>query len=155
MAQVTGGSDFDEAWEEWSNASLALLREAADTFAKSGVNALAPGTVVATLLALLAKRRPANFYWGRPQWPARFFDGTAQPPSSEESFAALAPPQQHGNCAEIVAALTSVISSASKGWALRNPEEPNAREVLREVFGLLWSQRLIPRPPTKAYPRGV
>jgi len=36
MAQVTGGSDFDGVWEEWSNASLMFLREAADTIAKSG-----------------------------------------------------------------------------------------------------------------------
>jgi len=34
MAQVTGGSDFHGVWEEWSNASLMLLREASDTFAK-------------------------------------------------------------------------------------------------------------------------
>jgi hypothetical protein len=155
MAQVTGGSDFDEVWEEWSNASLALLREAADTFVKSGTNALAPATVVATLFALLARRRPANLYWGRPQWPARFFDGTAQPPPSQESFATLAPPRQRANCAEVVAALTDVVSSAAKEWALGNPEQPDAREVLRELFALLWSRRLIPRPPAKAYPRGV
>jgi hypothetical protein len=155
MAQVTGGSDFDEVWEEWSNASLALLREAADTFAKSGENALPPDTVVASLLSLLATPRPANFYWGRPKWPPRFFDGTVQPPPAQDSFARLGTPQQRENSAQVVAALTTVLSSAAKAWALGNPEEPDPREILRELFGLLWSRRLIPRPPTKAYPRGV
>lgn len=35
MAQFSGGSDFDVVWEEWSNASLRFLREAANAFAKS------------------------------------------------------------------------------------------------------------------------
>jgi hypothetical protein len=63
MAQVTGGSDFDGVWEECSNASLMLLREASDTFAKAGENAIAADAVVASLLALLAMPRPTNFYW--------------------------------------------------------------------------------------------
>jgi hypothetical protein len=155
MAQVTGGSDFDGVWEEWSNTSLRLLREAADTFAKSGEDAIAPDAVVATLLSVLAMPRPANLYWGRPTWPLRFFESTVRPPRVQESFEKLAPPQQRGHCAEVVTELTGIISSAAKEWALGNPEQPDAREVLRELFGLLWSRRLIPRPPTKAYPRGV
>lgn len=82
MAQVTGGSDFDGVWEEWSNASLMLLREASDRFAKAGENAIAADVVVASLLGVLAMPRPTNFYWGRPKWPPRFFDGTVQASSS-------------------------------------------------------------------------
>ena len=96
MAQVTGGSDFDGVWEEWSNA-----------------------------------------------------------PAVEDSFEKLAPRQQHEDCDAVVAELVAVVSSAAKEWGLGNPEQPDAREVLRELFGLLWSRRLIPRPPAKAYPRGV
>jgi hypothetical protein len=156
MAQVTGGSDFDGVWEEWSNASLMLLREASDTFAKAGENAIQTGAVVAALLALLAMPRPSNlWYWRRPKWPSRFFDGTVQPPAVKDSFEKLAPRQQHGDCAAVVTELEAVISSAAKEWALGNPEQPDAREVLRELFGLLWSRRLIPRPPGKVYPRGV
>jgi hypothetical protein len=40
MAPVAGGLDFDEVWEAWANASLALLREASDTVARSGENSL-------------------------------------------------------------------------------------------------------------------
>ena len=155
MAQVTGGSDFDGVWEEWSNASLTLVREAADRFAKSGQEALAPGEVVAMLLSVLARPRPANFYRGRPSWPTRFFDGMTRPPLFEESLEKLAPPQQRANFAEVVTELEKIVSKAAKEWALGNPEEPSSREVLRELFALLWSRHLIPRPPAKAYPRGV
>lgn len=154
MAQVTGGSDFDGVWEEWSNASLMLLREASDLCAKAGENAIAADVVVASLLGVLA-RRPTNFYWGRPKWPMRFFDGTVEPPAAQDSFKKLAPRQQHGDCDAVVTELVAVVPSAAKEWALGNPEQPDAREVLRELFGLLWSRRLIPRPPAKAYPRGV
>lgn len=155
MAQVTGGSDFDGVWEEWSNASLMLLREASDLFAKAGETAIAADVVVASLLGVLAKPRPANFYWGHPKWPARFFDGTVEPPTVRDSFEKLATRQQHGDCDAVVTELVAVVSSAAKEWALGNPEQPDAREVLRDLFGLLWSRRLIPRPPAKAYPRGV
>lgn len=132
-----------------------LLREASDLFAKAGENAIAADVVVASLLGVLAKPRPANFYWGRPKWPPRFFDGTVQSPPVQDSFESLAPRQQHGVCDAVVTELGAVVSAAAKEWALGNPEQPDAREVLRELFGLLWSRRLIPRPPAKAYPRGV
>jgi hypothetical protein len=73
MAQVTTGSDFDGVWEERSNASPMLLREASDLFAKAGEDAIAADAVVASLLGVLAKPRPTNLYWGRPTWPPRFF----------------------------------------------------------------------------------
>lgn len=157
MAQVTGGSDFDDVWEEWSNASLMLVREAADTFAKPGENALAPDLVVATLLWMLAVPRPANlyFYASRPKWPLRYFDGAFRPPLAEESLERLASLQHCANCAEVVTELTDVISAAAREWSFGNPEQPDSREVLRQLFALLWARRLIPRPPAKAYPRGV
>src|SRR5262249_22259201 len=147
MAQGTGGSDFDGVWEEWSNASLMLFREASDRFAKEGENAIAGALVVASLLGLLAMPRPANLYWGRPKWPPRFFDGTVEPPAVQDSFEKLAPRQQHGDCDVVVTELVAVVSSAAKEWALGNPEQPDAREILRELFGLLWPRRLIPSPP--------
>ena len=155
MAQVTGGSDFDGVWEEWSNASLILLREASDRFVKAGEHAIAADVVVATLLAILAMPRYTSLYWGRPKWPTRFFDGALPPPPVQDSYEKLATRHQRGDCEAVVAELEAVVSSAAKEWALGNPEQPDTREVLRKLFGLLWSRRLIPRPPTKAYPRGV
>jgi hypothetical protein len=155
MAQVTGGSDFDSVWEEVANASLLLLREASDLFAKGGENAIAADVVVASLLGILAKSRPSNLYWARAKWPPRFFDGAVEPPAVRHSFQKLAPRHQHEDCDAVVTELKAVISPAAKEWALGNPEQPDAREVLRELFGLLWSRRLIPRPPAKAYPLGL
>jgi len=155
MAQVTGGSHFDEVWEEWSNVSLTLIREAADRFAHSGENALAPEVVATAFLSVLATPRPANFRWSRPKWPPRFFDGAYQPPLAVESFEKLAPSQQQGNWVNVVADIAEVISVAAREWALGNPEQPNSREILNELLGLLWSRRLIPRPPAKSFPRGI
>lgn len=132
-----------------------LLREASDLFTKVGEHAMATDVVVASLLGVLATPRPTNFYRGRPTWPLRFFDGTVEPPPVQHSFETLAPRQQHGDCDAVVTELAAVVSSAAKQWALGNPEQPDAREVLRELFGILWSRRLIPRPPAEAYPRGV
>jgi hypothetical protein len=86
---------------------------------------------------------------------ATAFLRTVEPPAVRESFEKLATRKQHGDCDAVVTELKAVVSSAAKEWALGNPEQPDAREVLRELFGLLWSRRLIPRPPAKAYPRGV
>jgi hypothetical protein len=157
MGQFTGGSDFDEVWEEWSNASLKLLREAAARFAhtESDERALTPGAVVGALLSMLAKPRPANFYSGRPTWPLRFFDGIEPLVSASDAFEKFPAPPQRANCAEVVTELTKVISSAASEWAQGNPDQPDPREVLRELFRLLWSQRLIPRPPSNKYPQGI
>ena len=151
MAQFTGGSNFDGHWEASANVALALVREAADLFAKAPHHALTPDGVVATLLWWLA--RPYQFPCRRR--PLRFFDGVFQPPSPHESCAALAQGRTRPCVAEIIDRLNSVMSTAANEWALGNPEEPAAREVLSALFDVLWSQRLIPRPPSKAYPRGV
>src|ERR1700704_2948482 len=108
MAQVTGGSDFDRIWEEWANVSLLLLREAADTFSKSGEMSMEPGAVTASLLGVLARPRPSSLYiW--PKWPARFFDGTQQPPTTADSLASLAAPSVRLDLDEPEAALTRVV----------------------------------------------
>jgi hypothetical protein len=83
------------------------------------------------------------------------FDGTMRVAPVQESFAKLAPPHQRANCTEVVAELTRVISPAATECSLGNPEQPAAREILGELFGLLWSRRLISRPPSKKYPSGV
>lgn len=156
MAQVTGGSDFDFVWEERVNVSLALLREAADAIAARGSSALQPVLVVESLLAVLFNPLPANSIWGRPQWPVRFFDDKSQlPRSASESLDQLEAPRPRPDSDEVVAALTSVVVSATTSWGLGDPESPNTRIVLQELLDILWRRRLIPRPPGKAYPRGV
>jgi hypothetical protein len=151
MAQVTGGSNFDGHWEESANVALALLREAADLFAKASHDTLTPDGVVTTLLWWLAN---CHQFPSRRR-PSRFFDGVFQPPSPHESCAVLAQGRTRPRVAEIIDRLNRVMSTAANEWARGNPEEPDAREVLSALFDVLWLQRLIPRPPSNAYPRGV
>ena len=154
MAQVTGGSNFDRVWEEWANVSLALLREAANKYSTFGEASLEPRTVVASLLAVVARPRPASlFIW--PKWPTRFFDGAQQPPDVADSLAQLAAPSARPPVSEIESALIRVIASAAAEWSQGDPEQPETRAVLRDVFDILWKSRLVPRPPSKKYPRGV
>src|SRR5689334_13874518 len=143
MAQVTGGWNFDMVWEEWTNRSLLLLREAANAYAAGGEEAIDPSVVVASFLGVLSRPRPANpFYF--PKWPLRFFDGTHLPPKVTDSLTALG--ETLGN-QEVETALTDLIRSAAHGWAEGDPEVPETRVVLRDALEILWSRRLIPHPP--------
>src|SRR5437870_3784286 len=91
MAQVSG-FQFDQVWEERTNACLALLREAADVFSARGSVALDADRVVATFLWTLAVPVPtAGARWSRPRWPLRFFDGSEAPPPPIDSCQMLAP----------------------------------------------------------------
>ena len=154
MAQVTGGPNFDIAWEEWSNAALRLVREAADVYAKSGANALAPATVSAAFLSVVARRLPTNPFFV-PKWPVRWFDGGNAIPPAAESFKKLMTSGSVVQSEQIAANLEEVIQRASTSWVDGDPESPATREVHRELLAILWAHRLVPRPPTNAYPRGL
>lgn len=156
MAQLTGGSDFDEIWEERTNTCLALLREAADAHSLQGPGAVQPAAVVASLLWIFSRPLPAGFGMGRPRWPLRFFDGASEPPpAAVESCRRLQEHQRRVDCDQVVSELRAVVQSASASWGLGDPENPLPRSVLQQLLEVLWSRRLSPRPPSKAYPRGV
>ncbi len=154
MAQVTGGANFDDVWEEWANTALILLREAAGLFAGSSKNALDHRVVVASFLAVVSRPRPADLYV-RPKWPLRFFDGSQEPCTSAKSLAKLGGSIDAQRTTELEHALTRVTAEAAAAWRLGDPERPDPRDVLRELFEILWSERLIPHPPSKAFPRGI
>jgi hypothetical protein len=152
MAQVTGSTDFDGVWEEWSNTALILVREAANRYAQSGPEALDTSQVVATLLSVLARPRPATLYH-YPRWPMRFFEGPVGPPSVEHSLEQLA---GHARTTlAVISTLEGIVATAAGEWALGNPEQPDTRQVLHQLFTVLWSHRLIPHPPSKTLPRGL
>ena len=129
-----------------------LLREAAATFSRSGEVSILPSTVIAALLGVLARHSTPC---PRPRWPARFFDGTHQPPTISDSLQRLGAPSVMLDWDEIETALTRVIAVAASDWAEGDPERPETRVVLRELFEILWVRRLIPHPPSKQYPRGA
>lgn len=157
MTQVVGGSYFDWGWEACENDLLALLREAADLLAVSGERVLTPHIVVATFVERLAIHHKVHLIGRRnPRRPLRFFEGAVTPPPVHESFAVVAAStRQRQMCAEVVGELTNIMSPAMVEWALGDPEDPDSREILRRTLELLWSKRLIPRPPCRAYPRGI
>jgi hypothetical protein len=150
------GSYFDWDWEACENDLLVLLLEAADLLAMSGEHALTPHIVVATFVERLAVQRRANLNGWNPRRPLRFFQGVVTPPPVHESFAVMAAStRQRQMCAEVVGELTNILSPATAEWALGDPANPDPREILRRTLELLWSKRLIPRPPCGAYPRGI
>jgi hypothetical protein len=154
LAQVTGGPNFDIAWEEWSNAALRLVREAADTYARAGADALAPASVSAAFLSVVTRPLPTNPFFV-PKWPVRWFDGSYEIPPAAESFNKLITSGFVVRSDQIAANLDDVIRRASTAWADGDPESPATRDVHRELLAILWADRLVPRPPTKAYPRGT
>ena len=155
MAQVTGGSDFDEIWEERTNTCLALLREAADAYSTRGLEAVEADVVVAGLLWTLSRPLHSGFCKSQPQWPLRFFDeASAPPPPALESCRRLQG-QHRVDCAQAVSELTALVQSASASWGLGDPEIPTSRSVLQQLLEALWSRHLSPRPPSRAYPRGA
>ena len=154
--RLNNWSDFDTVWDERANRSLALLREAADAIAERGLSALQPLLVVESLLSVLFDPLPPNSVWERPQWPVRLFDSTAPPPpSARESCDKLETGRSRTDCNEIVPALTAIVCAAANSWSLGDPESPETRTVLEELLQILWRRRLIPRPPSKAYPLDV
>lgn len=151
MAQFGGNTAFDFHWDRSADVALALLREAADTFAKPTDGALTPDCVLRTLLWWFAVRHACPHSRWR---PLRFFDGALQPPPAHDSYLMLAPGGARRHETEIIDRLDRIMSTACSEWTLGNPEEPDARDVLHALLDVLWSQRLIPRPPGNAYPRG-
>jgi len=115
---------------------------------------MTPGSVVATFVGRLASHRRGNL-WGTKR-PLRFFDTTMTPPCIDESYAMLALSARHRRMrGEVLDELTNILALATTEWALGDPENPHPREVLQRTLALLWSARLIPRPPCRAYPLGL
>jgi hypothetical protein len=159
MAQIKcGTSSFNWDWEDCENDLLVLLQEAADRLAMSGdgENAPTPDIVVAAFVGQLAWQRKVNLMGRRPKRPLRFFGAAVTPRPVHESYAVIAfSTRQRQMCAEVVGELMNIVSPATEEWALGDPEDPDPREVLRRILEMLWSKRLIPRPPCDAYPRGI
>jgi hypothetical protein len=149
---------FDWDWEQCENDLLALLQEAADRLAMSGEgeNATTPHIVVAAFVEQLATQRRVNLMGRRLRRRLRFFECAVTPPPVHESYAVIAfSTRQRQMCAEVVGELMNIMSPATEEWALGDPENPDPREILRRILEMLWSKRLIPRPPCDAYPRGI
>jgi hypothetical protein len=154
VAQISGGSDFDWVWEEWENALLRLVREAANTCARSGVTSIDPERLTSVLFCVLARPRPSSLWYGPPTWPVRFLDGVSETPPVSESLGALGVPLGEES-AVVVTEVARIFRKATTSWSDGDPEEPTTRDCLREVLEYLWARRIVPRPPSRAFPRGV
>lgn len=154
MAQVVGGTDFDVGWDDKTNRCLILLREASDLWATKGLEALDPEKVLAAFLQVLAK--PVRW---RANWPARFFTNTllefVPPQKSCESCRELAPKRGTEDIATSIELLNRLLREASDLWALGDPENPSTKQVLDSMLDVMWTRHLAPRPPSRAYPKGL
>ncbi len=156
MAQVVGGTDFDFVWDDKTNRCLILLREAADLWATRGRNALDPERVLAAFLQVLA--RPGLRVSGPPswRWPLRFFpDGALEFAFPMDSCKTLAPKESIDDLGESVELLKWSLAGAADLWALGDPENPTAKQILDSLLKIMWDRHLAVRPPSRQYPKGL
>ena len=157
MAQVTGGLYlFDSEWEERTNVCLLLVRQAADQISDSGADSLSPHAIVEAFLWVLSvPLRPVHIQPTN-RWPGRFFGTeTVAIPTAVESLLALRGGRTRSGDHEALATLRGIVGSSARLWAQGDPENPSTRSVFRQLLEVLWSRRLVRRPPGRDYPRGI
>ncbi len=156
MAQCTGGTSFDLAFERKHDVVLRLLTRAADLWATQGREALPPDSLVAVMLRIfLSEWSGYGGRRGEMEQEMRTLDawialvGTP----SEEADPLTAPPSEQISSA--ISQLVIQVSSGADQWSMGNPEQPPTPHVLNAVEHILFSHKLTHPPPNPKLPCSV
>jgi hypothetical protein len=154
MAQVCGGTTFDFVARRKHEAAQKVLSRAADIWAASGREALSVDSVIAVILRICLAR--GSEYGGLreegrtlEQWLPLV--GTAQK-EADPLVSSVTPTK---NVADVLSRLSAEISFAADQWSLGNPEEPHTAHALNAVEYILFTHKLVHRPPSPKLPTTV
>lgn len=142
MAQVCGGSSFDFEAERRHQAAERILSQAADRWSSHGTTALSLDSVIAVLMCIYLS---PNFSGLKSetrtleQWLARDY--------AQEEEVLWVSQISVATRTEIQRQLKTELSFAVDQWSLGNPEQPPVHHALCAVERILFSKRLIHRPP--------
>jgi hypothetical protein len=132
---------------------LALLREAADLWARDGREALSEQVVVSVFVRLLTSAeeyRPLQLRGSTssgetPALPVRpLQDWAPSARSPSEEIACASTHLGHSDVCSLSEACLALIAEAATEWALGDPEQPQTEAVFRHLARLLDSRGLIP-----------
>ena len=72
--------------------------------------------------------------------------------TSREEAKSLIPPIKTACIDEVLASMDSELSFAVEEWLLGNPERPPTAHALNAVLYILFTHKIIPRPPVPEFP---
>ncbi len=153
MAQVCGGTTFDYVAQRKHDAAQRVLTRAADIWARDGQAALKLDSLIAVLLHIFLSRW--SEYGGIRQETLTLEKWLPRVNTAHEEIHALLPSATPAVITDVMSLLQTELSSAAQQWALGDPEQPPAAQALNTVEHILFSHRLITRPPSPKLPTTV
>jgi hypothetical protein len=156
MAQHTGGTAFDLAFNRKHEAALKILSRAADIWASSGREVLKPDSVVAVMLRIfLSEWSEYGVYVGELEREARTLEnwvsivGTAQ--QEADGLSKVSP----NIISDALSLLLTEISDAADQWSIGNPEQPSTAQALNTIEHILFAHKFTTRPANPKLPTTV
>ena len=145
MAQCTGGTTYDYVAQRKHDAAQKVLSRAADVWAKDGCDALSLDSLIAVLLHIFLSKW--SEYGGVRKEVRTLKIWLSKVSTAQKEAATLVPTRTPEAIADVLSLLQAELSFAAEQWALGNPEDPLTAQALNAVEHILFSHRLITRPP--------
>ena len=153
MAQVCGGTSFDQVAERKHYMGERVLTRAADIWAKDGRDALSLDSVIAVLLHIFLSRW--SQFGALHQETFTLEKWLAQVGTAEDEARSLMPSLSPAAIADVMSLLLAELSFATEQWALGDPEQPPTVHALNAVEHILFTHKLITRPASPKLPKTV
>ncbi len=143
MAQVTGGSDFDDVWEDKIEASRLILQEFSDGVAARSNEEISSDKILPVILKIFSQR----YSWaGNPKRkPLQEWQKIVT--SIRLALRNLKPKAAELELELIESQLQELSRKAIESWREGDPEFPKTRDVLNDIVRILFNYRLIKNPP--------
>lgn len=153
MAQVSGGTSFDQVAERKHYLVASILSRASDLWAKNGKDAPSPDSIIPVLLHIFLSRW--SQFGAQREETLSLETWLTRVSTAEQEVHALMPALTPAAIAEVISLLQTELSFAAGQWALGNPEQPPTAHVLNAVEHVLFSHKCIARPPNSKLPKTV
>jgi hypothetical protein len=155
MAQVCGGTAFDLTFSRKHEVAQKLLSRAADIWAASGREALAPDSVIAVMLRIfLSEWSEVGEILGELHQEGRSLEkwlSIVGSPEQEAGRSGVAP----DFISQALSLLLAEISYAADRWSIGNPEEPPTAQALNAIEHILFTYKLTNRPASPKLPTTI
>jgi len=143
MAQVTGGSDFDDVWEDKIEASTLILQEFSDLVVANSEKQNSADQIIPAILKIFSMRYGL---WANPRRRS-LREWQALTKSARQELKNLKPKATELELDSVESQLRKLGTDAIESWREGDPEFPKTTSVLNDMVRILFKCKFIKNPP--------